>query len=332
MKVLRPGLLTTVQDLGRAGYRRYGVAVGGAMDPFAIRLANRLVGNRDTAAALEITLTGPTLEFEEDALIAICGADLSPAIEDRPVPQWRPACVQRGAVLKFGQLVSGCRAYLAIAGGIEVPKVLGGRGTHLRARFGGLEGHALRAGDELEPGRPPEIILALMRKLRTTDGQLSAAEWRVSQTALPTYRPEVTARIVAGDCFDLLTAASRELLLSTPFAVTADSDRMGYRLKGSRLDLSTSLEAISEPVCAGTMQLPPEGHPVLLMVDCQTTGGYPRIAHVISVDLSLLGQLKPGDHVRFSAVSLDEAQQLHLAHQQRWEQLAQGIAWRIAST
>ena len=334
MKVLRPGLLTTVQDLGRAGYQRYGIGLGGAMDLFALRAANQLVGNPETAAALEITLTGPSLEFEHDVMIAIGGADLSPTVDQQPLPlpQWRPSHLRGGTVLRFGQPLNGCRAYLAIAGGIDVPEVLGGRGTHLRARFGGFEGRNLRAGDVVGIGRPSPSIERWMRKFPISEALVTSAEWSVSQAALPPYGPDVTVRFIPGGCFDWLTAGSRERLLSTPFLITPDSDRMGYRLKGNKLDLRASLDPISEPVCAGTIQLPPEGQPVVLMADCQTTGGYPRIAHVISVDLPLLAQLKPGDQVRFSAVTLDEAQQLRSDHQRDWERLAQGIAWRLAST
>jgi antagonist of KipI len=302
------------------------------MDRFAIRAANRLVGNPEAAATLEITLTGPSLEFEEDVVAGIAGADLSPAVGSGPVPQWRPVHIGSGAVLSFGQPVTGCRAYLAIAGGIDVPEVLGGRGTHLRARFGGFEGRALRAEDVVRTGRPSDLIQRVKRELPVTDGGIVSAEWSISQNALPAYGPDVTVRVIPGASFDRLTAASREELLNTRFRVSPDSDRMGYRLKGSKLDLGASPDPISEPVCAGTIQLPPEGQAVVLMADCQTTGGYPRIAHVLSVDLPLLAQLKPGDQVRFSAVSLVEAQQLRWAQQRQWDQLAQGIAWRLAST
>ena len=287
------------------------------MDRFALGAANHLVGNAREAAGLEITLIGPTLQFERETLIAICGGDLSPTLAGNLLPHWRPVNVSAGAVLSFGQCAKGCRAYLAVAGGIDVPTVLGGRGTHLRARFGGFHGRALRAGDVLESGNPSDVARELMRR--------GESAWKMSPPPL-SYRGDTAVRMIRGAFHDRLTDDSRRHLLDTGFTISPQSDRMGYRLRGPRLELAVVAEPVSEPVCPGTIQLPPEGQPIVLMADCQTTGGYPRIGHVITVDLPLLAQLKPGDRVRFAEISVEDAQRAWRAHTREWEEWKEAIA------
>jgi antagonist of KipI len=285
LRVVRPGLITTVQDLGRAGWQRYGVAVGGAMDALALRVAN--------------LLAGPTLEFERDHLIAICGADLSATIEGEPVPLQRPVFVPAGSTLAFGAPRSGCRAYLAVSGGIDVPEVMGSRSTDLRAGIGGLAGRALQAGDEVRIGESAAVVPADRTPLRWFAG------------VIPHSAAYPTLRIVPGAEFDHLDEPSRKRLLEDPFRVSHQADRMGYRLEGPELRLADCAELISTAVCPGTLQLPPDGRPILLMVDCATTGGYAKIAHVVSADLSRAAQLKPGDSFRLRAISLSEAHNLY---------------------
>ena len=325
MKVLRPGLLTTVQDLGRYGHQRDGVSVGGAMDPQALRIANLLVGNPDTAAGLEITLLGPTLEFSSDTLFAIAGGHLSPMIGDHAVPEGRPVLARAGATIAFKECVSGARGYLAVAGGIDVPVALGSRGTHLRAKFGGLDGRALRAGDTLPVGVRPEAAERLLQLLANRPGPFVATDWSVSPSALPRYAAAPTIRVMRGAHFALFDDASRQALFREGFRVTPQSDRMGYRLEGPKLALSEPLEPISEPVCAGTIQVPPEGQPIVLMADRQSAGGYPRIGQVITVDLPLIAQTKAGDTLRFSEVSLEEAERLYVERERTIEQVRQGL-------
>lgn len=309
VRILSSGVLTTVQDLGRAGHQREGVAVGGAMDVVALRIANLLVGNAEGDAALEATLTGPRLSFEEDALVAITGGALPATVEGREVPAGRPFRLPAGATLALGAATAGCRAYVAVAGGIDLPPVLGSRSTHLRAGIGGLDGRALRRGDALPVGAPSPLSRRIAAAL-PPDG---VARWGTGRSLRPMLEAEPTVRVVRGSHFGALTPASAERLFDRVLRVGARSDRMGYRLEGVPLELSAPLELISEAVTFGTVQLPPGGAPIVLMADRQTTGGYPRLAHVASVDLPVLAQLPPGGRLRFHEVSLDEAQRLYLA-------------------
>ena len=305
VRVIRPGLLTTVQDLGRYGHQHEGVSVGGAMDGPALRLANALVGNTEGAAGLEVTIMGPTLEFQDDVVISITGADLSAKLDHHPIPQLRALKVSAGAQLTFGERVNGCRAYIAFRGGIDVPVVLGSRSTYLRARLGGFSGRPLAKGDVIFIGEP--------------ESQVRSITPAIVMPAPP--RNEVTIRAMRGRHFDQLTTASGAALFSADadaFRISAQSDRMGYRLEGSAITMQRAVEIVSEPVAFGTVQLPPGGNPIILMADRQTTGGYPRILQVASVDLPLLAQAAPGTRVRFSEISLDEAQSLYIARELHW--------------
>ena len=325
MKVLRPGLLTTVQDTGRYGHQRDGVSVGGAMDPMALRVANLLVGNPEGAAALELTLLGPTIEFTHGRLIAICGGRMNPVIAGKPVPEGRPVLVRAGAILSFGQCTLGAHACIAVAGGIDVPVVLGSRGTHLRARFGGFGGRALGAGDTLPVGPASQVSVRIAGALASRPEVFVATDWSVSAAALPPYTANPTVRVTRGTHFEQFDDVSRREFWKQPFRVTSQSDRMGYRLDGPRLALATPLEPISEPVCVGTIQVPPEGQPIVLMADRQTTGGYPRIGQVITVDLPLIAQTKAGETLTFAEVSLEEAQRLYAEREKTIEEVREGL-------
>ncbi|HEX6939716.1 MAG TPA: biotin-dependent carboxyltransferase family protein [Longimicrobiales bacterium] len=329
LRVLRPGLLTTVQDLGRPGHQHEGITVGGAMDPFALRLANLLVGNDEHAAALELTLIGPTLRIEADVLLAITGGDLRPVIDDRPVPMWHAVRVRAGATLSFRGAASGCRAYLAVAGGIDVPVVLGSRSTHLRARFGGLDGRPLREADVVPLGLPPELSRRLAATIPRTDAPFAVADWLAAGAVLAGYGPNPVLRLLRGPEFDRLTPASRERLFGGTFRVAPESDRMGYRLEGPPLEVTDGAEAISEGVATGTLQLPPDGTPIALMADRQTTGGYPRIGHVAAIDRPRLAQLRPGDELRFREIGLAEAQARLLAMERAIAMVGEAIRWKV---
>lgn len=281
IEVLAPGLLTTVQDLGRFGYGELGVAPGGAADALALQVANLLVGNAPGAAGLEITLMGPRLRFGQPARVAVAGADLAPRIDGQSVAMHRTIDVAAGAELGFGGGAAGVRAIVAVAGGIVVPPVLASASTHLRAGFGGFEGRALRAGDRLETGTtagapllgpPPPSLL----------------------------ERQATLRILPGVHHGLFTLEARRCVAEKPFAVGADSDRMGVRLEGPTLELSAAVELVSEGVAAGAIQVPPGGAPIVLGVDHPATGGYPQIAHVIAADLPSLAQLRPRQTVQFA--------------------------------
>ena len=310
--VHRPGLLSTVQDRGRNGWQSRGIGPGGAVDPLALRLANILVGNAADAAGLEFTLTGPVLRFESDAVIAVTGANLSATIGDRPVPAWHAVLVRAGCELTFGAPVSGCRAYLAIAGGIDVPIVLGGRGTHLRARFGGLNGRALVAGDRLTVGDASSDAQRLAAHLAKSEQPWLAEHATLARELTATAYADAPVRLLPGRDTDRLDDAGRRAIFSTPFRVAPHSDRMGVRLEGPGLELAPAEPCLSEPVTSGTVQLPPDGQPIILLADRQTTGGYPVIGHVATVDLPKLAQRRPGESLRFAPFTLDDAQRAML--------------------
>lgn len=293
--VVRSGWLTMVQDLGRYGYQQYGVSVAGVMDHLSAIVANRLVGNSDHAAVLELTLKGPELRFEQRAVIAIAGADLSPTINGHGVPLWKSIAIHRGSRLSFGAQRVGSRAYLAIAGGIDIPLVLGSRATHRASEMGGLGGRPLRAGDILYAGEPAK---SLDRSIGT----------RLPDQLRPRYGRSATLRILPGPQQDFFGARSLATLTKATYTVSPQSDRMGYRLTGPKIVRKGSAQFISDGTAMGALQVPPDGQPILLMADRQTTGGYPKIAVVISADLPLAAQLAPGDTITFAECSLTTAQ------------------------
>jgi antagonist of KipI len=296
LEVVAPGLQTTVQDLGRTGYARFGVPAAGAMDPFAARAANRLVGNSDDAAVLELTLAGPTLRFvAHEAVFAVTGAELSPQLDGREVPGWTACVAPEAATLKFGRRKAGLRAYLAVAGGFAVPPVLGSAATYLRGPFGGHAGRPLQAGDRLRAGP-------------TLAGAERLAGRALPPQARPAYSREPVVRVVVGPHAERFPQAALETLLGAPYAVGPASDRMGYRLQGPALARHEPADILSQGLPLGGVQVPGDGQPIILLADHQTTGGYPLIATVIRADLPLLAQLAPGDRLRFRAVAVDAAQ------------------------
>jgi antagonist of KipI len=290
-------MFTTVQDLGRWGFQARGVPVSGAMDQYSHRFANRLVGNADNAATLEATLIGPQIAFAEEAAFAVTGAAFGLTLDGQTVEMNQMIAAKAGSVLKFGELVGGARAYIAVAGGIDVPRVLGSRSTHVLTRMGGLEGRALRAGDRLETGK-------------TESGALFAPEPLEKCPRLPSGGARLRVIPGAPDLFAHLE--------SRRFRVSPRSDRMGYRLEVIVASGSSRTppvagrtpptgELISRAVAMGTVQVPPTGEPILLMADHATTGGYAVAGTVITADLPVAAQLAPGDWIEFHASSLDEA-------------------------
>ena len=315
--VLKPGMLSTLQDVGRYGFQHLGVPVSGAMDLFSHRIANILAGNGADEATLEITLRGPRLRFDDDALIALCGADLSPTIDGLIAPEGKAVRVRAGSVLDFGDSVAGCRAYLAIHGGFDVPVVMGSRSTYESARIGGLDGRALRRGDVLSSGNAKSPAFpGLARTLAVSKRSFAAPKWAVNQHIEKLGRSLQIVRILAGRHWDAFPNAARDALTSGEFRMAADSNRMGCRLEGPGDVAGGPTEILSEAVTFGTIQIPPSGKPIVLMADRQTVGGYPKIAEVVSVDLHLLAQLRPGDRLRFELVSLAQAQALWLKREQ----------------
>ena len=327
MRVAKPGALSTLQDLGRFGYQRFGVVVGGAMDAWSHRAANLLVGNCEAEATLEITLIGPSLTFAETALVALCGADLSPRIGECPLPLGGPVLLRAGSQLDFGRRQSGCRAYLAVRGGFHVAPVMDSKSTYVRGGFGGFHGRALRHGDEIPIGADDaeDYYPGLGRMLRESGDPFYAPACALVPPLAIAAKTSHTIRVVVGQHWEALTEGAQAQFASAAFRITPNSDRMGYRLEGPKLELREPIEMISEGVTFGTIQLPPDGNAIVLMADRQTTGGYPKIANVASADLPLLAQMVPGQSLSFEMISLDEAQRLYLARERDMGAVAQAI-------
>jgi antagonist of KipI len=313
---IRAGFQTSVQDLGRTGFRQFGVSTSGTLDPFALRVANLLVGNDEDAAGLEITLGGLQLRFQDERIVAWCGGEFDVQIGLRALPAGHVAHVQSGDELKFGGAHIGCRCCLAISGGIDVPVVLGSRSTDLRANFGGIEGRTLRDGD---------IVL-----LATRPGSLPPAtgisSWAGPHDWVSPAKPYPVLRFIRGVDWDRFNDESIQRFTNEEFAVSPDSDRMGVRLEGPELKRPDKSDLISEGVAPGTIQVPPSGKPILLLGDCQTIGGYPKIAHVTTVDLGIAAQFRAGDGVRFFEISLQDAQRLLIERERDFERFRIGLS------
>lgn len=317
--VVKPGLLTTIQDLGRYGFQKYGVVVSGAMDTFSFRIANLLVGNEENSPAIEMTLIGPSLHFHEDSLIAICGGDLAPSVEGEPIEMWRPIFIKKGSILKFNAGKQGCRAYLAVAGGFSVASIMGSTSTYVRGKMGGVDGRALKANDRLLLQSPSQIAKGILKELLMNES--TAVNWKIPYK----YKSDPIIRVLKSRQYHLFREDSQESFFQKSFNITTDADRMGYRLNGPLLLLEKKEEMISEGTVVGTVQVTPDGNTVILLSDHQTTGGYPKIAQVITVDLPLLAQLKPGDRIEFKEVTLEEAHRLLLEKEQYINELKIGI-------
>lgn len=302
LQVLEPGMLTTVQDLGRPGLARFGVPPGGALDRGALILGNRLLGNDPGAAGLEITLLGPRIRFSAAGAIAITGGDLGAKLNGMPVPRWAPVAVEAGDELAFNPASAGtgARAYLLVAGGLALPVVMGSRSTELIGAFGGLDGRALRAGDTLPTG---EVTLNLSRVLRR----------RLVQPP-PVADARLHVRVVLGPQLDRFSVPGIEAFLGPHYTVSAKSNRQGMRLVGSPIEHSNGADIISEGIAHGAVQVPGDGQPIVLLGGRQTVGGYVKIATVIGADLDGLGQLRPGDELRFRMQAVEEAREATLAY------------------
>ena len=295
--VLKPGLLTTIQDHGRWGHQHLGVPPAGPMDPVAHDLANLLVGNSADAATLEATLVAPELRFEHPVRVAIAGADLAPEVNGVPIPPEMAADCSPGSVLRFGRRKAGGRAYVALAGGIDVPVVLGSRATHVQSRMGGIEGRPLRAGDRMSVGRGLSASPSEPHKARPTRGRYRVA----------VVTGGARLRVMRGPQAGSFDAGAFEYLQRSRFIISPQSNRMGYRLTGARIPIVSAAEMISDATFTGGLQIPPSGEPILLMADRQTTGGYPQIAVLISADMPVAAQLLPGDWIEFELCTRADA-------------------------
>lgn len=327
--VLAPGLLTTLQDDGRRGWRHLGIGCAGALDAFSHAVANRLVGNAD-APALEITLAGPRLRFDRAARIAICGAEIDAHADGSGLPGWRRIDLPAGSTLVFGGCRRGARAYLAIAGGFAAPRALGSASTDLRGGFGGLHGHALVAGDVLSAAgaaasRNPH-------RARSAADAPAIARWWIDPAPDIDFTRLAVVRVLPGR--DATKPA--DALFSREWRVAPASDRQGLRLQcpsrtgpgSDALSLAVPREAVSEPVAPGTIQLPSDGGPIVLLADAQTHGGYPRIGHAIRADRPRLAQLRPGDALRFMPCTAAQARALACEQRQRLARIGYAIERR----
>jgi biotin-dependent carboxylase-like uncharacterized protein len=294
-KVLEPGPFTTVQDSGRYGYQQFGIPVSGALDMFSYLAANMLVGNRAGAAALEVTFMGPRLEALSDALVAVTGAAAPVLVNNKPQPMWTSFRVTSGDVIAIRATLKGVRVYIAVAGGFLVPQVMGSSSTYTGGKIGGLDGRPLAKGDTLHCGPADALnrVVSLPEAFR------------------PQFNPEITLKALPGpqdDYFD----TGLDAFFGSEFTITAKADRMGYRLEGPKIELKegVSKSIISEPSLSGAIQIPPDGQPIILLVE-QTVGGYVKIATIITPDLDVVAQARPGDKIRFKRVDLSEAHRLH---------------------
>jgi biotin-dependent carboxylase-like uncharacterized protein len=303
--VLSPGAYTTVQDSGRYGFQSMGIPITGALDPYAFRIANLLVGNPETSAALEITISGPRLEMRDTADLALAGADMEAVLNGRPVEGWRSFRVNRGDILEVHQVKKGCRAYLSVTGGIDVPEIMGSRSTYVGGNLGGHRGRPLQASDLLHRGEG-----SLLDKLRRLPGSV-----------IPEYPTESVLRAVPGPQDDFFLE-SMVTFFDAVFMVTAKADRMGYRLQGPPLPVREGMpkSIISEPCVPGSVQIPADEQPIIVLVE-HSVGGYSKIATIVSVDISRVAQATPGDTFRFEKVNIETA---HLLYRER-EKKIRGI-------
>jgi antagonist of KipI len=324
ISVLKPGLLTTVQDLGRPGYQQYGIVVGGALDAFAARVANAILGNDDNDAVLEMAQTGAELLFEQEALIAWCGADFEAWVGGQPLPRERAVRVAPGERVTFGFARSGLRAWLAIAGGIDVPLVLGSRSTYRRAGIGGHEGRPLAVGDKLKLAAPGERAQKILEVLRAA-GRRSVA-WTVRPDTLGRQALGGTVRAMPGPEWSWFTAEAQQSFFAAEWEATKEADRMGVRLQGPALELVKLREMISSGVNTGVVQVPAAGQPIVLLPSRQSVGGYPRMAVVAAADLGRFTQLRPGDKVRFQKITLTEAHGIYLNRERDLFRIRTGLA------
>lgn len=313
--VEKNGVLGTVQDTGRNGYRRFGINPNGAMDRAAARLINILLGNDDDAAVLEMHFPAPVLRFAAPAVIALGGANFGAKIDGVPVENWRPIFVGKNRTLKFNRKISGNRFYLSVKGGFEIEEWLGSASTNLAAKIGGIKGKSLEKGDRL--------IFNLRSRIEP-----QKFPYQISKNLIPRYSSFPTARLVAGAEFEKLTALSEQNFFKCNFTVSRNSDRMGFRLTGEPLYLLGKTELVSSAVDFGTVQLLPDGQLIVLMADHQTSGGYPRLAHVVAADLPVLAQLGAGDKIGFEMISTEAAERLAIEFEKDLNLLRIGVASR----
>ena len=302
IKILKAGLFTTIQDKGRWGYQRFGMSVAGAMDHFATRVANMLVGNDEYAAVLESTFLGPEIEFDCDEVISITGANMNPKLNGESVEMWTSIPVEAGDKLSFSGVLSGLRSYIAFSRGLNVPEIMGSRSTFVRGNLGGLKGRKLANGDEIFLG----------------NHALSSTGSYLPTQYLPVYEKHHTIRVVMGPQDDYFTDEAIETFLNSSFNITSEADRMGYRLDGPKIIHKTGADIISDGIVFGSIQVPGHGSPIVMMADRATTGGYTKIATAITPDLSILAQMSPGSSMNFKKISVYESHELYKEYENKF--------------
>ncbi len=307
LRIVKPGICTTVQDTGRNGYRAAGITAGGAMDTLAATIANYITGNAAGEAVIEMSFPAPVMVFEKNAVIAIAGAAFSPTLNGVAVKNWQPIFVQPGDVLSFEKKILGAWAYLSVRGGLAIPEWLGSYATYLPAAAGGFKGRALQKADVIEFNTPGNGSNASFK------WQLAEKEWR------QWYDADNVINVLPGNELSLLDIAAEKKIFTGKFAVTSQSNRMGYRLSGSLLTLTQPVELVSSAVTKGTVQLLPSGDCIVLMADCQTTGGYPRMAHVTGASMPAMAQAQGAAQIKFRQITIEAAEE-SLFSMQKWLQ------------
>ncbi|NLN48540.1 MAG: biotin-dependent carboxyltransferase [Clostridiales bacterium] len=300
IKIIKPGLYTTVQDKGRIGFQRYGIPVAGAMDDFSFRVANILVGNDENEAVIEATFLGPSIQLNFDGFIAITGAYMDPKINETKAKMWRSLKVEKGDILEFSGATKGLRTYIAFGGGLDISEILNSKSTYVRGALGGFKGRKLLTDDE---------IIVNVSKSNAETGKY------IPPGCIPVYPKEVNVRVILGPQDDHFSSEVIETFLNSPYKITAEADRMGYRLEGPTLSHVKGPDIISDGIAIGSVQVPGHGFPIVMMADRQTTGGYTKIATVVSADLPYLAQMGPGDIMHFQRVTIEEGQDLYIQYE-----------------
>ena len=328
VRIIKPGVQATLQDFGRWGFQSLGVPVSGAMDEDAYIRANLLVGNEEHEGCIEFTLHGAEIEFESDAVIALCGGGSTVIVNDAYVPFEKSVRIKRGSVLKFKPHQQGCRCYLAIAGGLRIKKVLNSQSTYLPARLGGLQGRMLQPHDRLGIN-PHKSVLAerIERSLPVNTTNFAVASWSIPSKETVSQN---SIRIYSGAEWNWLANEDQKKITANALTISPSSNRIGYRLQGVKIKKQTTEELVSASVTKGTVQLTPEGNLIILMADGQTTGGYPRIAQVAAVDLPRCAQLQIGAQIQFQLISFAEAEDLFLRRAHEREETKRSITTRFS--
>ncbi|WP_425060020.1 5-oxoprolinase subunit C [Sporomusa carbonis] len=290
--VIHQGHFTTIQDEGRWGYQAYGMPSAGAMDRYSCRVANLLVGNKINAAVIEMTMFGASFKFDEEQLVAVCGADMQGRLNDAPISNWSSFLVPKRGEIKFASATTGYRTYLAVRGGVDVPVVLESRSTYTRARVGGYEGRALQQGDVLYVGQ---------------DGAFQVHTQNLESQYIPQYGEQINLRVLLGPQDNMFTPEAISTFFESVYTITDQSDRIGYRLKGPRIMHTGKADIVSDAVCLGAIQIPANGMPVIMTADHPTTDGFAKLGSVIRADLSILAQARPGGTIRFRCIGEQEA-------------------------